>query len=86
MTMKYPSSYLFTMVSELLHEMDLPYEVKDVMNFGFDRDEGPEGAMFVEVLKRDGNSIYGKERIVRWIERDISYADWGNGGMPGVVE
>jgi len=75
------------MITELLHEMDLDqYTVLDVRSFGHTFDEGPDGAMFVEVFTRDEwGQKTGTERIVRWIEHDISYADWGKGPIPGVV-
>ena len=84
---KYPISYLFTMLTELLHEMNLDqYTVLDVRSFGHTFDEGPDGAMFVEVFTRDeSGQKTGTERIVRWIERDTSYEVWGNGPIPGVV-
>ena len=84
---KYPVSYLFTMITELLHEMDLPqYTVQDVITFGHDLDVGPRGAVWVEVFTKDASGQKtGTERIVRWIEHDISYSDWGKGPIPGVV-
>lgn len=78
---KYPISYLFTMVTELLHELDLErYTVLDVHSFGYvpesESDHGP--AMFVEVFTRgERGEVTGTERHVRWIERDISYQEWG---------
>lgn len=74
---KYPISFLFTTVHEMITDMGLDIEVKDVVNFGYDVTEGTSGALFIEALVKDENGILGRERHVRWIERDISYEDWG---------
>lgn len=78
---KYPASYLYTMVTELLHELNLSnrYTVKDVRSFGYvPSGEELDAGIFLEVFTRDANGVKtGTERIVRWIDHDISYEDWG---------
>ena len=76
----YPVSYLFTMITELLHEMGLPqYTVQDVITFGHDLDAGPRGSVWVEVFVKDAaGAKIGTERHERWITHDISYADWAS--------
>jgi hypothetical protein len=78
---KYPASYLYTMITELLHEMDLSqYTVTDVCDFGYiPHSRGLAGrGMFVEVFTRDERGVIsGTERHERLIEDDISYEDWG---------
>jgi hypothetical protein len=69
------------MVTELLRELELPYQVSDVYSFGYlpSGDDAPGGGIWIEVFTRNAedNLKTGTERIVRWIEQDISYADWG---------
>lgn len=75
----YPSSFLWTNVAELLHELNLPYEVRDVKSFGYLPEEGVQGAVFIEVLSRDADGKKtGTIRHTRWVERDIPFAEWGN--------
>ncbi len=79
MTKLYPISYVFANASELLHEMNLPNEVRDVKSFGYTCDEGGDGGtIFVELIERteDGRGA-GTVRHERWVTRDISYAEWG---------
>ena len=79
MTNKYPITFLWTNVAELIHELGLNVEVKDVLNFGYLPGEHHSGAMFVEVFSYDKEGKKsGTVRHTRWIERDLSYADWGN--------
>lgn len=80
---KYPASYLYTMVTEFIHELGLAgkYTVLDVYSFGYvPVDQSDNGAaVYLEVFTRDASGQKtGTERIVRWIDRDISYQDWGN--------
>lgn len=79
MTPFYPISYVFANASELLHELKLPNEVRDVKSFGYTcADGGDGGLIFVELLERneDGRAV-GTVRHERFVTRDISYEDWG---------
>lgn len=76
---KYPVSYLWTMVSDLLNELGIhDAEIGTVRNFGYLKDEGDWGAMFVEVFTYANGEKTGYVRHTRFIERDISYPDWKN--------
>ena len=78
MTKKYPASYLFTMVTELLRELKLDdqYTILDVYSFGYDPDEIP--SVWIEVFTRDETGARsGTTRITRFIEYDVAYKDWG---------
>jgi len=70
-------------MTELLHELDLPYLITDVYSFGYlpDGDSPAAGipGIFVDVFTRDENGTKtGTERIVRWITYDVKYKDWGS--------
>jgi len=78
-TNKYPASYLWTNVAELIHEFGIKAEVHDVRNFGYLPEENSAGAVFIEVFTRDSEGKKtGTVRHTRWIEFDVSYPDWGN--------
>lgn len=74
---KYPASYLWTMVSDLLNELGLhDTSVGMVKDFGYLRSEGDWGAVFVEVFTYNKGLKSGYVRHTRFIERDLSYKDW----------
>lgn len=78
---KYPASFLYTMITELLRELDLTqYTVRDVLDFGYVPDSARGGrGIYVEVLNRDERGVItGTERIERLIENDISYDAWAS--------
>lgn len=78
-TKKYPVSYLWTMVTELLRELELDkdYSVLDVMTFGYGNGEIP--SIWIEVVTRDAEGHRtGTEVITRWIEHDVKWSEWGN--------
>lgn len=78
-TSKYPASFLWTNAAELLHELDIKAEVKDVRTFGYLPDEGPSGAVYVEVFTHTKEGVKsGTVTHTRWVERDVKFEDWGN--------
>lgn len=81
----YPTSYLWTMVTELLRELKLDdqYTVLDVKSFGYNDDHVP--SIWIEVFTRDetGNKT-GTKVITRWTYQDVPYSQWGNPPEPVV--
>lgn len=78
-TSKYPASYLFTNVAELIHELGIDGEVGDVRDFGYLPDENGAGAVYIELFTKDKDGRKtGTVRHTRYVVFDISYADWGN--------
>lgn len=79
LTKRYPSSYLWTNVAELLHELNIDAEVKDVRTFGYLPDEGPRGAISIEVFTHNKEGAKtGTVTHTRWVETDVKFEDWGN--------
>lgn len=74
---KYPVSYLWTMVADLCNELGLhDAQIGTVKDFGYLKDEGDWGAVFVEVFTHAKGVKSGYVRHTRFIERDVSYPDW----------
>lgn len=84
----YPTSYLWTMVTELLRELKLDdkYSVLDVKAFGYNPWEDQPPSVWIEVFTRDASGQKtGTEVITRWVYQDIPYSQWGNPPSEPVV-